>query len=331
MSTPSNCCEPCPEQLVVDVPGIEGVAGTDGIDGSNGANAYTFTTADFLMPAASGLETIAVVNTDWMVVGQPLFIQVAGFMRVNSVVDQTHVEVENVDFENNAAAGTNIPSGSGVSPGGEQPDVSGFAASGANTDITSLGGLTTPLSVAQGGTGSATANGARLNLGLLVNANISDVVATGVDTYLTGSNLLIPTAGLKAKTVLRWRFYITKTAAGVVAPIWSVRVGLAGSVADVARLTFTGVAQTAAADTAEVIIEAILRNIGAAGVLAGGLTMHHNLAATGFANQGATVLQVTSAGFDTTPANLIIGVSVDPGAAGVWTHQCVRGELFLNN
>lgn len=41
----------------------------------------------------------------------------------------------------------------------------GAAASGANNDITSLSGLTTPLSVAQGGTGAATAGGARTNLG----------------------------------------------------------------------------------------------------------------------------------------------------------------------
>jgi len=33
-----------------------------------------------------------------------------------------------------------------------------FATAGANTNITSLGGLTTPLSIAQGGTGSATGN-----------------------------------------------------------------------------------------------------------------------------------------------------------------------------
>ncbi|HEU4344051.1 MAG TPA: hypothetical protein VFU31_21055 [Candidatus Binatia bacterium] len=164
--TPANCCSPCPESEVINTPGLEGDPGTDGTDGSNGANAYTFTTADFLMPAASGLETIQVVSTDWMVVGQPIFIQVAGFMRVNSIIDVNNVEVENVNFENNAAGGTNIPSGSGVSPGGEQPDVSGFAQSGANTDITSLGGLTTPLSVAQGGTGGATAAAARSNLGL---------------------------------------------------------------------------------------------------------------------------------------------------------------------
>lgn len=42
----------------------------------------------------------------------------------------------------------------------------GAAASGANTDITSLGGLTTALSVAQGGTGATGAAGARSSLGL---------------------------------------------------------------------------------------------------------------------------------------------------------------------
>ena len=39
------------------------------------------------------------------------------------------------------------------------------AASGANSDITSLSGLTTALSIAQGGTGATTANGALTNLG----------------------------------------------------------------------------------------------------------------------------------------------------------------------
>lgn len=44
--------------------------------------------------------------------------------------------------------------------------LSGKAEKGANSDITSLSGLTTALSVAQGGTGSKNASGARTNLGL---------------------------------------------------------------------------------------------------------------------------------------------------------------------
>lgn len=44
--------------------------------------------------------------------------------------------------------------------------LAGKAASGENTDITSLSGLTTALSLAQGGTGAKTDSGARAALGL---------------------------------------------------------------------------------------------------------------------------------------------------------------------
>jgi hypothetical protein len=68
------------------------------------------------------------------------------------------------------------------------------------------------------------------------------------------------------------------------------------------------------------------RNVGAAAVLAGALTMLHNLPTTGLSTIQAPVLQVTSAGFDSTVASLIVGVSCNPGAAGVWTHQVVTAE-----
>lgn len=165
--------------------------------------------------------------------------------------------------------------------------------------------------------------------GAIRNQNTADVVANAADTYLTGSNIAIPTGmGFQVGSLYQITMYVTKTAAGVAAPIWVVRVGTAGTTADAAILTLTQIAlQTAAADTALVTITAVLRNVGAAGVFAGGLAMHHVLSATGFSTLDHNVLQVTSAGFVTTTPNLIIGVSVNPGAAGVWTHQVIAAEL----
>ncbi|HGH4642803.1 TPA: phage tail protein, partial [Enterobacter asburiae] len=65
------------------------------------------------------------------------------------------------------------------------PGQKSLAKKGANSDITSLSGLTTALSVAQGGTGSTTASGARTNLELgnsatkNVGSNSGDVVTSG--------------------------------------------------------------------------------------------------------------------------------------------------------
>ncbi|ENS0910046.1 phage tail protein [Escherichia coli] len=61
------------------------------------------------------------------------------------------------------------------------PAIGGLARKGSNSDITELKGLTTALSIAQGGTGAITAADARTNLGLSAAATrgISDYVASG--------------------------------------------------------------------------------------------------------------------------------------------------------
>lgn len=71
----------------------------------------------------------------------------------------------------------------------------GAAASGANNDITSLSGLTTPLSVAQGGTSATTAAGARSALGAAASGANTDITALDQDVSVT------PTGTIGADTI----------------------------------------------------------------------------------------------------------------------------------
>lgn len=75
--------------------------------------------------------------------------------------------------------------GTGSTSAGAARTALGAAASGANSDITSLASLSTPLSVAQGGTGAATSAGARTNLGAQATLVAADATHDG---YLTQGN-----------------------------------------------------------------------------------------------------------------------------------------------
>jgi len=67
-----------------------------------------------------------------------------------------------------------------------QTSLDAKAAAGANSDITSLSGLTTALSIAQGGTGGTSASAARTNLGLgtAATANSTDFEPAGTSVAL---------------------------------------------------------------------------------------------------------------------------------------------------
>ena len=150
------------------------------------------------------------------------------------------------------------------------------------------------------------------------------------DTYMTGAQINIGTVGAwSAGMTYIARFDMTKTGAGVAGPVLTVRMGTAGTTSDTARLTLTGQAQTAAADTGIFEVWVTFRSVGSgtAAVIAGGFHLVHNLATTGFTS-GAQVSTNTAAssGFDSTTSN-IIGVSFNGGTSFVGTNTWCFGML----
>ncbi len=160
--------------------------------------------------------------------------------------------------------------------------------------------------------------------------NASTLVQTisgAADTYVTSSNLTIG-ARQKAGTIIKYRLGITKTGAGVAAPVFNVRFGTAGTTADTARWTSsTLTAQTAAADSAWVDITITCYAVNAVtGQYGVTFMMGHGLAATGFSTQMVQVATVSTASFDNTSASLIVGLSINPGASAAWTMRLVAAE-----
>jgi hypothetical protein len=174
------CCTPCLEVPTAQIPGPAGADGAAGEDGEDGSNAFTLTTADFIVPAELSNVTITVADNTWMAMGQPIFVQTAGFFEVVSVdVDGVTVTIKNLKdtandaYLDNVAPGTNISTGVKVSPGGLQGEngASGGDMLGAN-NLSEL----TDTTVAQSnlGLGSCSTFDAA-NFPLLVN-NLNDIL-----------------------------------------------------------------------------------------------------------------------------------------------------------
>jgi hypothetical protein len=105
----------------VNVPGVAGADGADGAAGADGVNAYTTTTADFDVPTVGGTVPVNVVNSSWMVVGQPIFVEGPANFVVDSVPTTTSCVLEFKGHEDDLSPGSTISWPAGVSPGGTQP------------------------------------------------------------------------------------------------------------------------------------------------------------------------------------------------------------------
>jgi hypothetical protein len=147
------------------------------------------------------------------------------------------------------------------------------------------------------------------------------------DTYVTNSDILIPSFGVQAKTIFRWTISASKTAAGTATPIYTVRIGANRTTADTSRLAITGPAQTAAADVGVLEIIVTVRTVGASGVIQGSTVWRHNGTATGFCNDYAGAVEATSSGFDNSAlGGSYIGLSINGGTSAAWTLTQVRAE-----
>lgn len=169
----------------------------------------------------------------------------------------------------------------------------------------------------------------QLNTASLNNYSVASQspVAT-VRTYITGSNIVVPASKLQVGSMFRWTIDLTKTLAGTGTSTFDICFGTAGTTADTARMSFIKPAGTAAVDAGKVVIECLIRSIGATGVAVGQFNMTHNLASTGHMTIPVCNITTVSAGFDLTVANLIVGVCITTGLADVITIQMVKAEAL---
>jgi hypothetical protein len=168
------------------------------------------------------------------------------------------------------------------------------------------------------------------------NASVTTPAAGyAADTYLAGSQCLIPAAtgrgALKVGSMYKARFSVSKTAAGLVAPIINVRFGTLGTTADTSIGTLTFAAQTAVIDTGlfEVFVTWRTVGTGTTATIEPVGTLVHIGAAVGLSTANASVVVgAVGAGHNSQLASAGIGLSVNGGTNAAWTIALVQAELL---
>lgn len=156
-------------------------------------------------------------------------------------------------------------------------------------------------------------------------ATSASAAGFATDTYVTGSAISVPNNKIQAGTRYRLRLHIVKTAAGVAAPVFTVRFGTAGTTADASIVSLTFPAQTASIDAGVFEAEVVFRSAGSgtSAVAHMSARLTHDASTTGLANSGFAVhRQTAGSGFDSTISGSVVGVSVNAGTSAAWTiHQ----------
>lgn len=144
------------------------------------------------------------------------------------------------------------------------------------------------------------------------------------DTYVTNSNILIPSSGIQAGNVFQWTIGVTKTAAGTAAAVLTFRLGTGLSTSDTSILALTQqTAQTAAISSGMFIVRLVVRTTGASGVVAGVLGVATNTAGLGSGIDGVSGSVDLSAA-----AGKSFGLSINGGGSASWTLTSVSGEMI---
>ena len=224
MSTLSDCCTPCPAVPAVNVPGTPG------------QNAFTTTTKATTLPAQNNTVIVSVANCQWMAFGQIVFASDGtnfGTFQVAAVPVSpfTSVSLKFLQYTGDSAPAVVIASGATVTPAGIQANITypttvanggtgaataatarsnlGAAENGANTSITSLSGLITPLSVSQGGTNVTTTAGLlsalAIQSGTALLASGTKTINTGIT--ITANSIIVVTLKTPGGTRTSWAGY----------------------------------------------------------------------------------------------------------------------------
>jgi len=161
------------------------------------------------------------------------------------------------------------------------------------------------------------------------NDSTAQQVLPASNTYVTNSGILLPSFGMKAGMLFRWFMFISKTAAGTGAPIFTLKIGAAQSTADTTRATITGVAQTAAVDTGLFQFLCHVRTVSATGQLIFNYSIAGKQAANAVGFGSSSVVNIPSTFDNTGLQGQYVGIAIDPVATGtpVWTIDMVECKL----